>query len=389
MSSKISREPRAGADRVRCPRSPVARGETGTRDFPMDILLDASRLVRPGEELNLDRLAAYLRQQLPDFTDSLAVEQFPNGYSNLTYLVRCGSREWVLRRPPFGNQVKTAHDMGREFRVLSAIFEFYPPAPVAHIFCADESVLGAPFYVMERRHGVVLRQSSAHAALLKPDVARRLGEAFIDNLARLHQIDYRAAGLGDFGRPEGYVERQVTGWVQRYRNAQTNDLPDLDATAAWLAEHRPAESGAALIHNDYKYDNLLLDPADLTRIVAVLDWEMATIGDPLADLGTSLGYWVEAEDSETFRAAAFGPTFVPESLTRRDLVERYAAATGCDLSGMLFYYVLGLFKIAVIGQQIYARFVRGHTKDERFGRLIHIIAILGGQAVRAMKAEHI
>jgi aminoglycoside phosphotransferase (APT) family kinase protein len=242
---------------------------------------------------------------------------------------------------------------------------------------------------MERRHGVVLRQTRAPAALLNPDTAQQLGEAFIDNLALLHRIDYRAAGLGDFGKPEGYVERQVTGWAQRYRNAQTDNLPDLDTTAAWLGAHRPKESPAALIHNDYKYDNLLLDPGDLTRIIAVLDWEMATIGDPLADLGTSLGYWVEAGDAKTFRAMAFGPTFVSGSLTRRALVEHYAAATSRDVSQIHTYYVLGLFKIAVIGQQIYARFVRGHTKDERFAQLIDLIAILGRQAARTIEVGHL
>jgi aminoglycoside phosphotransferase (APT) family kinase protein len=355
----------------------------------MQISLDTSGPMRAGEALDLARLESYLRQNLLRCTETLAVEQFPHGYSNLTYLVRCGNREWVLRRPPFGNEVKTAHDMGREFRVLSAICKVYPPAPVAYLYCEDESILGAPFYVMERRHGVVLRQVPAHASLLKPDVARRLGEAFIDNLALLHRLDFRAAGLGDFGKPEGYVERQVTGWVQRYRNAQTDNLSDLDATAAWLGQHLSKDSAAALIHNDYKYDNLLLDPTDLTRVIAVLDWEMATIGDPLADLGTSLGYWVDADDPESFRAMAFGPTLVPGSLTRRELVERYAAATGRDVFGMHFYYVLGLFKIAVIGQQIYARFVRGHTKDERFCRLIDLIAILGRQAALTIEIAHI
>jgi len=352
----------------------------------MTNLLDSTCPVRPGEELNLPRLEPYLGAHLPDFTGALDVEQFPHGYSNLTYLLRSGDREWVLRRPPFGNPVKTAHDMGREYRVLSALKSAYPPAPRALLVCDDTSILGEPFYIMERRLGVILRRKLPPGLALDPPTARRLGESFIDNLAALHRIDYTAAGLADLGKPEGYVARQVNGWIDRYRKAQTDDLPALDQAARWLAEHQPRESAAALIHNDYKYDNLVLDPNDLTRILAVLDWEMATLGDPLMDLGTTLGYWVEASDPEPFRAAAFGPTTLPGSLTRRELVERYGQLTGRDVSGILFFYVFGLFKIAVIAQQIYARYQRGLTNDPRFAGLINMISLLGEQAARAVES---
>ncbi len=214
---------------------------------------------------------------------------------------------------------------------------------------------------------------------------RGLCLALIDNLARLHSLDYRAAGLGDLGKPEGYVTRQVSGWINRYRNAQTDTVAAMETLADWLPRHMPPESGAALIHNDYKYDNLLLDPADLTRIVAVLDWEMATIGDPLMDLGTSLGYWVEAGDSEAMKAFAVGPTALPGSLTRREMIDRYAAQTGRDIGDMLFYYAFGLYKIAVIVQQIYARYVRGYTKDERFARLNEWVAATSRQALSAVE----
>src|SRR5439155_26326836 len=210
----------------------------------------------------------------------LSVEQFPHGHSNLTYLLRRGPSEWVLRRPPFGNQVKTAHDMGREYRVLSKLCTVFPAAPRPYLYCEDESVLGAPFYLMERRSGVVLRKTLPPGLAIDPPTARQLGLALIDNLARLHSLDYRQIGLGDLGKPDGYVSRQVSGWSNRYVQARTDDVPAMERVARWLGEHLPPESAASLIHNDYKYDNLVLDPADLTRVVAVLDWEMATVGDP-------------------------------------------------------------------------------------------------------------
>jgi aminoglycoside phosphotransferase (APT) family kinase protein len=295
----------------------------------------------------------------------------------------------VLRRPPFGNQVKTAHDMGREYRVLSKLSAVYPPAPRPYLYCEDESVLGAPFYVMERRHGIVLRKAAAAGLAGDPQTAQKLDMALIDSLARLHMLDYRAAGLGDLGKPEGYVGRQVSGWTNRYAAARTDDVPATERIARWLSENIPSESGAALVHNDYKFDNLLLDPQDLTHIVAVLDWEMATVGDPLMDLGTTLGFWIDADDPPDLQATAMGPTNVPGSLTRRELVERYAQATGRDVPYALFYYCFGLFKIAVIVQQIYARYVRGHTRDTRFARMNEVVAALSRQADRALETGRI
>jgi aminoglycoside phosphotransferase (APT) family kinase protein len=347
--------------------------------------LDQAAPVRPGEELPADRLAAYLRQHLPEASGPLTVEQFPHGHSNLTYLLRLGATEWVLRRPPFGNRVKTAHDMGREYRVLSGLGAHYAAAPRAVLYCADESVLGAPFYLMERRHGVIVRKEAPPGLALDAPTARRLGLAFVDNLALLHALDCRAVGLGDLGKPEGYVARQVGGWIKRYGEARTDDVPTLEPVARWLTDHLPADAGAALIHNDYKYDNLVLDPADLTRVVAVLDWEMATVGDPLMDLGTTLGYWVEATDPEGLRHHATGPTYLPGSLTRQQLIERYQEKTGRPVAQALFYYCYGLYKIAGILQQIYARYVRGATRDPRFARLNDFVAVLARQAERALE----
>jgi aminoglycoside phosphotransferase (APT) family kinase protein len=344
--------------------------------------LDRASPVRSGEELDRAALARYLRAALPGLVGPVEIEQFPSGHSNLTYLVRVGSNEIVLRRPPFGNRVKTAHDMGREYRILSKLSGVYPaPRPLA--YCDDESLMGAPFYLMERIPGVILRQAPPAGLTLPPPVTRRLCEAFIDNLARLHQLDFAAIGLADLGRPAGYVERQVSGWSERYRLARTDDIPEVEQIAGWLKARLPEESGAALIHNDYKYDNLVLDADDLTRIRGVLDWEMSTLGDPLMDLGTALGYWVEPGDSDEMKALAFGPTALPGSLTRRELAERYADKTGRAAPDLLFYYCFALFKTAVVVQQIYYRYRQGLTRDQRFGALIAGVRVLSQAAVRS------
>ncbi|HEY1377538.1 MAG TPA: phosphotransferase family protein [Gemmataceae bacterium] len=348
----------------------------------MDAPIDHAVPVRPGEELPAAALEDYLGRRL-SAVGPLTIEQFPRGHSNLTYLLRVGDTELILRRGPFGNQVKSAHDMGREYHVLSKLSAVYPPAPRPFAY-SDGADLGAPFYLMERRRGVILRADLPPGLAIDPPTARRLGEALIDNLADLHALDYGAAGLGDRGRPDGYVARQVAGWADRYTRSKTDNVPAMDRVGRWLADHLPTESGVALIHNDYKYDNLVLDPADLTRIVAVLDWEMATVGDPLMDLGTTLGYWVEAGDPPELQRRAMGPTTLPGNPTRRDLAERYAARTRRDLANVVFYYAYGLFKIAVIVQQIFARYVRGHTRDPRFARLNELVAVLADQADRAI-----
>ncbi len=345
---------------------------------------DAAGPVRAGEELDLPKLGAYLAGQLGIAAETPVVEQFPHGHSNLTYLVKLGDRELVLRRPPFDNRVRSAHDMGREYRILALLCRVYPPAPCPLLFCEDESILGAPFYLMERRSGIILRRPPADDRPIPPATARRLCETLAEGLARLHAVDFRDAGLGDLGRPEGYVERQVAGWSRRYGDARTGEVPGLERAAEWLAANRPAESAAALIHNDYKFDNLVLDPADPTRIVAVLDWEMATIGDPLMDLGTTLGYWIEADDPEPLRRYLAGPTAIPGCMSRRELAEHYAQASDRTLPDLRFYRVYGLFKIAAIAQQIYARYVRGATHDPRFAALGEVVAALGEAAARAL-----
>jgi aminoglycoside phosphotransferase (APT) family kinase protein len=351
--------------------------------------IDQPARVRQGEELQADRLEAYLRAHLPELECPISIKQFPAGHSNLTYLLQLGERELVLRRPPFGAKIKTAHDMGREYRILSHLVEVYPGVPRPILYCKDPAVLGAPFYVMERLHGVILRTTVPEGLELSPAVMRALAEGFVDNLVEIHGIDYEAAGLGDLGHPAGYVRRQIEGWTRRYHNARTDDVPEVERVAAWLAEHMPAEAGASLIHNDYKYDNMVLDPEDLTHIVGVLDWEMATIGDPLMDLGTTLGYWVDPDDPAELQSLPFGLTTLEGNLNRRELVQRYAEQSGHDVANVLFYFVYGLFKVIVIVQQIYARYKAGRTQDPRFAVLGYVVQVLGKAAVLAIEKGRI
>jgi aminoglycoside phosphotransferase (APT) family kinase protein len=350
----------------------------------MSQLLDTTTSTRPGEELNAPALEAYLRSQLPELRGSMEIEQFPGGASNLTYLIRFGDQEFVLRRPPFGNRVKSAHDMGREYRVLSKLHKVFGPAPRPIVYCEDESVLGAPFYCMERRHGIVLRRKLPPGFALDEGTVLRLNRAFVDNLVDFHKIDYEAAGLGDLGRPAGFVARQVEGWNKRYVACRTEDVKSMEQLMEWFPGRMPGERAASLVHNDYKFDNIMLDAHDLTKIVAVLDWEMCTLGDPLMDLGTVLAYWVEARDPATLQSHAFGPTQLPGSMTRRELADYYGERSGFDVSNVLFYYAFGLFKTAVIVQQIYYRYAQGFTKDERFAQFDKQVAALANEAARAI-----
>jgi aminoglycoside phosphotransferase (APT) family kinase protein len=352
--------------------------------------MDQSTSVRPGEQLPSEALLAYLNAHLPNITAPLIIEQFPAGFSNLTYLIRAADRELVLRRPPVGARIKTAHDMNREYRILSHLYPIYNKVPRPFLFCDDESIIGAPFYVMERVTGIILRAQRPAGMDLSPELMRRLSTAFIDNLAEIHEIDYVAAGLGDLGSPQGYVKRQVEGWTKRYYNARTDDVPAIDALAGWLQQKLPADADRpALIHNDYKYDNLVLSPEDPARVIAVLDWEMATIGDPLMDFGTSLGYWVEAGDPEEWQRYGFGLTALPGSFTRRDLLEAYVKRTGRKVDDVVFYYAYGLLKIAVIVQQIYFRYQKGLTRDPRFAQLGALVRACGDMAQRAIRLQRV
>ncbi len=343
--------------------------------------IDSTQPVRSGEELDLDSLRPFLRQTLElEESFEIRVEQFPGGHSNLTYLLLIDDTQYVLRRPPFGSKVKSAHDMSREYRVLSKLCEVYKKAPRPLAFCEDDSLIGSQFYVMERLSGVILRKQLPPDVTIDEQMAAALSRSLIDTLAELHSIDYAAAGLGDFGRPAGFVERQVTGWTKRYAGSRTDDIPAVDEVAVWLAANMPDSPAPTLIHNDFKFDNLVLDPEDLSRVLGILDWEMATVGDPLMDLGTALCYWVESSDPQPLQMVRFGPTTLPGMMTRRELIDRYSEQRQCEISNAVFYYAFGLFKTAVVAQQIYYRFVQGLTKDPRFAMFIEAVRIMSQQA---------
>ncbi len=330
--------------------------------------------VRSDERFDEQRLAAYLREQLPAAAGPLTVRQFGGGAANLTYLLDYGSHQYVLRRPPLGPLAPSAHDMAREFKVLSVLHRAFPPAPQAFVFCADPAIIGAPFFVMERREGTVVRRRLPDV-FDTPSAPRQLSTALVDTLADFHAVDYAALGLADLGHPEGFLQRQIDGWYQRWHKAKIEDSPRMDAVHAWLSQHQPAHSASTLVHNDYKLDNTMFSPADPSKLIAVFDWDMCTLGDPLSDLGTLLCYWSQPDDEPLFQQMAMMPTDA-RFMTRAELVQRYALRSGRSVDHIDFYHALGLFRLAVIIAQIYIRFHRGQTADQRFavfGQLVPVI----------------
>ncbi len=347
--------------------------------------IDQPSHVRNGEEIELESLNEYLLSSHFFSSPVVEVRQFPGGYSNLTYMLRTQDEKvYVLRRPPFGAEhIKGGHDMVREYRVLTMIQQAgYAKIPAPVLLCDALEIMGCPFYVMERVPGVILRAQAAAGLSLTANQMRTSSEALVDNLVDLHALDLDATGLIQLGKPEGYIMRQVEGWYRRYLVAQTDDLPVMKQLYNWLTENRPVENKPTLIHNDYKYDNLVLNPNDLSQILAVLDWEMCTVGDPLMDVGTALSYW--AEDSDGPFERSFNLTWLPGNLTRREFAERYARKSGRDLSNILYYYVFGLFKNTVVIQQIYARWKKGLTQDARFAGLLVGINSLSEKAGQAI-----
>jgi aminoglycoside phosphotransferase (APT) family kinase protein len=349
--------------------------------------IDQPAPLRQGEELDEPILRAYLSGQLKqiDADKALSLRQFHGGHSNLTYLIAQGDSELILRCPPRGSKVKSAHDMGREFRVLSKLGPAYAKAPSPLLYCEDEEVIGAKFYLMERVRGSILRKDFPAETDVTPALLSAMCASFVETLAELHEVDYEGIGLGELGRPEGYVSRQVQGWSKRYQDAKTDEIPTVDFLAKWLLENMPSSGASALIHNDYKFDNLVLAEEEMTRVVGILDWEMSTLGDPLMDLGTALSYWVQADDPKATQSLRFGPTHVQGMMTRQELAEAYATRRGCDIENILFYYVFGLFKSLGVVQQIYYRFHKGLTKDPRFAQFIHAVRILSDQAKIAIE----
>jgi aminoglycoside phosphotransferase (APT) family kinase protein len=322
--------------------------------------------IRPGEELNLEALAGYLRGKLAGAEGAISVEQFPSGHSNLTYLLRAGGREYVLRRGPLGPVAPKAHDMAREYRVLQAIHPHFPEAPKPYVLCEDQSVLGGLFFVMERRKGAILRNEIPAEVVRLANYPRVISEAFVQCLARLHAIDVVQTGLLALGKPDGFLERQVQGWADRWHRAQTEPVPQMGEVVRWLAGRLPPSSPPTIVHNDFKLDNLMLRSGSADAVETVLDWEMATVGDPLADLGLTLCYWCWASAPSLQAHALPTLTTQPGWYTRDEFVARYSQLTSRDLTHLPWHEVLGIFKLAVILQQIYYRFQRGQTQDQRF-----------------------
>jgi aminoglycoside phosphotransferase (APT) family kinase protein len=342
--------------------------------------------VREDERLDVARLRDWFAGRLPGLVGDLDIRQFRGGHANLTYLLRAGDgREWVLRRPPLGPVAPKSHDMAREFRALSALAPVYAPAPRPALLCEDFSIVGATFFVMERRRGIVVRHEWPATLGDDPALRRRMGESLVDALADLHLVDTTRPEIAALGRPEGFVRRQVDGWWERWQGAKTREIPAMDELRAWLSARMPASGAVAVLHNDWKLDNAMFAAEDPGRLVAVFDWDMTTLGDPLVDLGTFLGYWAEAGDAVP-RGTGSSVTALPGFPTRAELAERYRRRTGADVSTLPWYETFGLFKTAVVLEQIHVRFVRGQTKDERFEALGAMVPLLA-DAARATAAR--
>ncbi len=348
-------------------------------------LTDSSTHIRSGEELDASRIDPYLKAHIPGLEGQPMISQFPGGASNLTYLIEYSGVELVLRRPPFGHKAKSAHDMGREFRILNQLKDAFPYCPKAYALCTDESVIGSEFYVMERLKGIILRADLPPELGLGPDPARTLCQTFINTLAELHKVDYTACGLSDLGKPQGYVQRQIGGWCERYEKALTPDAPRWEAVKDWLKANMPADHPTpAIVHNDYRFDNVILDPAEPLQIIGVLDWELTTLGDPLMDLGNTLAYWIEADDPAPVQLMRRQPSNAPGMLTRREFVDYYAERSGIQIDNYDFYYTYGLFRLAGIVQQIYYRYYHGQTQDKRFAQFVQMNALLEQMSLKVI-----
>ena len=342
--------------------------------------MDDTIPVRLDEQLDETAVAAYLHGRLPGAHNSLTIRQFGGGAANLTYLLDYGTHEYVLRRPPLGPVARSAHDMKREYTVLSVLHQVFPYAPRAFLYCDDTAVIGADFFIMERRHGVVVRRTIPAEFRSIPNAPRRMSLALVDALAAFHAVDYGAVGLAELGKPTGFVERQIEGWYKRWHAAKVEDLPEMDAVYQWLRHNLPVSTHVSLVHNDYKLDNVMLAADDPGQMVAIFDWDMCTLGDPLCDLGALLCYWTQPDDPPYMQAASMMPLGDLGFLTRTELVERYAQQSGRDVHDISFYHALGLFRLTVIIAQIFIRYKRGQTQDQRFAAFEMMIPLMARAA---------
>ncbi len=351
-------------------------------------LTDQGGPVRAGEALDAAAVTAWLLPHLPDLAGQPEVTQYAGGASNWTYRLRYANHDLILRRPPAGTRAKSAHDMAREFRVQQALKPVFPWVPNLVALCQDEAVLGVDFYVMERIAGLIPRARMPRGLVLSPDQARQLCLNWVDKLAELHAVDTAIPALAALGKGAGYAQRQIAGWSDRYEKARTWNVPSYAGVRAWLRDHTPADVAPCVIHGDWRLDNVVLDPAEPARIIGVLDWEMATLGDPLMDLGNALAYWVQADDGWILRTTRRQPSHLPGMLTRREIVARYLAQTGRTVDNWAFYEVYGLFRLAVIAQQIYYRYHHKQTRNPAFRNFWLIVNYLHWRCRRVIATGH-
>lgn len=334
--------------------------------------------VRRGEELDLKKLEGFLRKEIESLSEEpLEVLQFSAGHSNLTYQIKVGEWEAVLRRPPLGPVAPKAHDMEREFKIISEINPLFSPAPKPILFSKDESIVGAPFFLMERKNGIVIDTSFPEGMAVTADLCRNLSEVMVDNLVKLHSIDYKKTGLIEISKPDGFIERQVYGWIARYNRAKTEDMKEAENVMKWLAENIPTQKYATVIHYDYKFNNAMFNE-DFTEMVGLFDWEMTTVGDPLADLGVALSYWNQQDDPDLLKSGlgSSSLTVLDGFISRNEFIDLYGQKSGRDITDMNFYMTFAYFKLAVIVQQIYYRYKMGQTRDERFSKFNHYVKSL-------------
>ena len=350
-------------------------------------ILDEAGNIREGEELDIAVIDAYMRKTIPDLEGELSITQFPGGASNLTYQISYGENAYILRRPPFGKIAKGAHDMLREANIMKALKPVYPYVPEIISICEDDSILGCQFYVMEKLTGVIPRQNMPKELQLSEAGTRDMCLSVVDKFIELHQVKVEGTDLEKLGKGIGYVERQIIGWSDRYNKSMTDDATDFAKVMDWLKTNMPKDVGQVLIHNDFRLDNVVLDVDDTSHVIGVLDWEMATIGDPLMDLGNSLAYWIEAGDEPQFQMMRRQPTHLKGMLTRNEVIEYYLEKTGYQVESFVFYEVYGLFRLAVIMQQIYYRFFHGQTKDKRFSGFVHASRYLETRCLKMIEGK--
>lgn len=332
------------------------------------------------ESFDLNQLNDLLQSSVPGVTPITSITRFAGGYSNLTYQLTTSNQNFVMRMAPLGANIKSAHDMEREYKVLSLLKPFFNKIPQPIIYSTNTQITGTPFYIMEQLEGIILRAYNAPKLAISPIQFEQCAKQLIETIAQLHAIDIESTQLVQLGKPEGYVNRQVEGWIKRYYNAETDTIASMNRVAEWLKNNHPKQQIPTLLHNDFKYDNIIFSN-DLTEVIGVLDWEMATVGDPLMDLGAMLAYWFEHDEEPIFKQ--YNCTWLPGNLSRADLIAYYAFISKRDLTDINYYYVFGLFKNAVIAQQIYHRYKQGFSNDERFGALLPLIQLLGEKALKA------